>query len=288
VEGVLNIDKPQGLTSHDVVNQIRRLSGLRRVGHAGTLDPLATGVLLLCLGRATRLVEYMLGQRKKYEATIRLGQTTNTYDADGEIVVERPVNVSEETLVHALAHFRGSIQQQPPLFSAVKKGGQPLYQFARRGIDVERPLRDVTIYALELLEWSAPYLRLHVECSAGTYIRSLAHDLGETLDCGGHIVALRRTAVGNFTIGEAIRLRELTQDNLGLHLQPGDTAVAHLPRLDLAMVEAETLQQGRPLLSLASQSENTLARAYDSTGRFIGIVIHHEGFWQPRKMFLSP
>lgn len=285
VEGVLNVDKPQGLTSHDVVNHVRRISGIRRVGHAGTLDPLATGVLLLCLGRTTRLVEYLVGQPKTYEAVIRLGQATNTYDAEGEIVAERPVAVGIDDITAALSRFRGVIQQRPPIYSAIKKGGRPLYKLARQGIAMEAPLRTVTIYELQLLSWTIPLLAVRVVCSAGTYIRSLAHDLGQVLGCGGHLAALRRTAVGVFKVETAIPLAELNAENLPGLLQPGEATVQHLPRLDLSAADAARLQLGQQVTRQVDQLQAELVRAYAPAGRFIGVAAANGPYWRARKMF---
>jgi tRNA pseudouridine55 synthase len=287
VEGVLIIDKPAGITSHDVVNWVRRVSGLRRVGHAGTLDPLATGVLLLCLGRATRLVEYLVGQPKTYETAVRLGQITDTYDADGVVVAERPIPpLSAADIEGALARFRGSIQQVVPLYAAIKQGGQPLYRLARQGLDVTPPVREVTIYELTLLEWASPLLRLRVVCSAGAYIRSLAHDLGERLGCGGHVQALRRTAVGRFTVDAAVPLADLTTENLPAHLLPSDTAVVHLPRLDLSTLAATRLQQGQPVERDDAQPDASLVRVYNAAGHFIGVATARDTTWQAHKIFL--
>lgn len=290
-EGVVVIDKPAGITSHDVVNRLRRLSKIRRIGHAGTLDPLATGVLILCLGRTTRLVEYLVGLPKTYEATVRLGQTTNTYDAEGEIIQERPIAVEKHQLEKALTNFRGPIQQQPPLYSAIKHKGQPLYKLARQGIEVERPTRPVTIYELTLLKFQPPEVQLLVNCSSGTYIRSLAHDLGEALGCGGHIIALRRTTVGNFQVASATPLESLTAENWTEFLQPSDMAVAHLPHHDFSQVEAHKLQLGQRVpLSEKHADDNIEAlvvRAYDEDGRFFGIVTNEETHWRPRKIWLE-
>ncbi len=285
-EGVLNIDKPGGLTSHDVVNRIRRLTGIRRIGHAGTLDPLATGVLLLCIGRTTRLVEYLVGHDKVYEVTVRLGQTTNTYDAEGEVVMERPfTHLTTIQIEQALVPFRGLIQQKPPIYSAIKKDGQPLYKLARAGVEVDVPAREVTIHRLELLDVTLPELRLRVNCSSGTYIRSLAHDLGEALGCGGHVTALRRTAVGDFGVADAVPLADLTAQNWPEYLLAGDTAVTHLPRLDLSADQKTALQNGLRPPRQPSQPQSHLLRAYDAAGQFVGIVTAHEEYLQARKMF---
>lgn len=287
LEGILNIDKPQGITSHDVVNHLRRLSSIRRVGHAGTLDPLATGVLLLCIGRATRLVEYVTGRPKSYVATVRLGQVTDSYDAEGEILSEQEVSVSAEQIVEALSTFRGTSRQKAPIYSAIKQQGTPLYQLARAGKQVEAPVREVHIYDLELLAWQKPSAQIRITCSAGTYIRSLAHDLGQNLGCGGHITALRRTAVGDFHVQQAVALDDLDQRNWIDYLQPSDTAVRHLPRLDLLLDEAVDLQLGRRIPRKETHPDADLVRAYEPDGRFLGIVIFRDSGWQPHKMFLA-
>lgn len=285
LEGIINIDKPQGLTSHDVVNQIRRLSAVRRVGHAGTLDPLATGVLLLCVGRATRLVEYLVGLTKRYEAVIRLGQVTDSYDADGQILEEHEVSLTETEIREALQPFRGVIQQKAPAFSAIKRDGQPLYKLAREGIAVDPPLREVQIYQLDLISWEAPLIQIRVSCSAGTYIRSLAHDLGQQLGCGGHIEQLRRTAVGEFNSEQAVALNRLDKETWLDYLLPSDTAVSHLPRLDLSEAEAYRLQLGQRLPRMYGHPDAETVRAYDANGRFIGIAKSRDFIWQPHKIF---
>ena len=283
--GVLNIDKPTGMTSHDVVNRVRRVAETRRVGHAGTLDPLATGVLLVCVGRATRLVEYLVGQQKVYEATIRLGQTTNTYDADGEVIQERPLTFSPQDLENALSQFRGEIEQVPPMFSAIKQDGQPLYKLARQGKEVARKTRQITIDELSVLAWDAPHSTVRVACSSGTYIRSLAHDLGEVLGCGGHITTLRRIAVGDFGVDTAVSLNDLSPENVTSYLLPPDTAVAHLPRLDLTKQDSDDLLQGKQITSQSPQLPQTLVRAYNPQAQFIGVVTATDDGWRAKKMF---
>lgn len=288
VEGILLVDKPAGPTSHDIVAGVRRLSGIRRVGHTGTLDPLATGLLAICVGRATRLAEYMSRQRKSYEATIRLGQETTTYDAEGEVVAERPVGLSEEEIAAALDPFRSTITQIPPLYSAVKIDGKPLYRLAREGVEVERPLRTVTIFELDLVGWKAPLLELRIVCSSGTYVRSLAHDLGRALDCGGHVKALRRTAIGSFLVEEAVSLQALDKENLPKHLLPAEVAVRHLPRLSLTREDAVDLYHGRIIARHADQPEASLVSAFDNAGQFVGLVKSADEFWHPHKIFYRP
>ncbi|UCG25655.1 MAG: tRNA pseudouridine(55) synthase TruB [Chloroflexota bacterium] len=288
IEGLLCLDKSSGPTSHDVVNKIRRLTGIRRVGHAGTLDPLATGLLLVCLGRATRLLEYLVGQPKSYVATIQMGQETDTYDAEGEIIAERAVAVTMQQLSAALDTYQGQISQRAPLFSAVKVDGQPLYRRARRGEDVEPPVRVVTIYQLKLLDRQESTLVVGVKCSSGTYIRSLAHDLGQSLGCGAHLADLRRTEVGSFTLDDAIALDELSPQDWQEHMRPSDSAVSHMARLELTLDEAVTLYHGQSVEVRPGQTNHSPARAYDEAGRFVGIVTAEAARWRARKIFYQP
>jgi tRNA pseudouridine55 synthase len=281
--GLLVIDKPVGPTSHDVVGRLRRLVGLRRVGHAGTLDPLASGVLLVCIGRATRLIEYLVGLDKVYETTIRLGQATTTYDAEGEITAEKPVSLTVTAIEAALDRFRGRISQRVPPFSAVKQDGQPLYKRARRGEEFELPQREVTIHALDLLNYDPPLLALRIVSSSGVYIRSLAHDLGEALGCGGHVSALRRTAVGRFTLAGAVALDELTPVNITARLAPPEAAVAHLPRLEVGESDAVRLSLGQRLPAPPDAPAGDVA-ALGPDGRFLGVVGVDGGVIRPRKM----
>ena len=286
MEGILNIDKPQWLSSHDVVARVRRICATRRVGHAGTLDPLATGVLLVCVGRATRLSEYLMAQQKVYTATVRLGQTTNTYDAEGEVMEERPFShITAAAIEQALSLYRGPIEQVPPIYSALKVNGQPMYKLARAGKDVERKPRPVTIYELDLVNWSPPNLELRVVCSTGTYIRSLAHDIGETLACGGHITVLRRTAVGEFNSSDAITLDELAAQVSQDVFFATDQAVINLPRIDANDAETEALLMGQFIPCQSDEPEEALARVYDPTGEFFGILMRQGDVWRPKKMF---
>jgi tRNA pseudouridine55 synthase len=294
--GVLNIDKPGGLTSHDVVARVRRLSGERRVGHAGTLDPMATGVLVVCVGRATRIIEYLTDTHKAYRATIRLGVTTDTWDAQGQIVDERDWRgLEREDIEAALAHFRGPIQQIPPMFSALKHEGQPLYRLARRGVQIERPPRAIEIYALRLLDWRPPELEIEVECSKGTYIRSLAHDLGEVLGPGAHLAALTRLAVGHFTLDEAVPLATLEEDAargdwrrwlISLH-----AVLAHLPSVTVDEQQVQQIVFGQAVAltihnELDHDRQPAILCAYDDQRRLVAILrpADAQGFWQPHKV----
>lgn len=205
--GVLVIDKPGGMTSHDVVMRVRRILGVKKIGHTGTLDPMATGLLPLCVGGATKIARFLEGGEKEYRATIKFGVETDTYDAEGKVVAESDTSgVSEEMVLEALAQFKGKIKQIPPMYSAVKIGGTPLYKLARKGITVEREPKEVEISAIDVEEFTMPLLTMRITCSKGTYIRTLCHDLGSVVGCGAHLVALRRTRSGYFSIQDAITL----------------------------------------------------------------------------------
>jgi tRNA pseudouridine55 synthase len=292
IHGLLIVDKEAGWTSHDVVAWVRRLSRQRQVGHAGTLDPLATGVLVLCLGQATRLAEYLQGHPKRYQATIRLGEITNTYDAEGEVVERRPVPLlSQEDLIPYLQRFQGTITQRPPAFSAVKVAGVAAYRRTRRGEIVTLPPREVIIHELHLLSWSPPELSLEIACSAGTYIRSLAHDLGETIGCGAHLIALRRTASGPFTLADAVPLRELARwaatGEWVRRVLPLAEATRGMLRLTLTFQEAQAVRHGQPIIR-PSAAPDTLAAAFSEEGDLIAILHFDEArqLWQPRKVLV--
>lgn len=210
MNGVLIIDKPQGLTSFDVVRQVRRLCKVRRVGHAGTLDPLATGVLPVAVGSATRLVEYMMADDKTYQATLKLGAVTDTQDSEGQVLDEKDwQQVDRASLDLAVAGFVGEISQLPPMYSALKKDGKPLYQLARQGIEVERQPRSIRIDSFLIDDFSPPFVTFTVRCSKGTYVRTLCHDLGQKLNCGAHLTALRRLSCGQFDTSVSHTLEEL-------------------------------------------------------------------------------
>lgn len=245
LHGVLTIDKRIGLTSHDVVNFVRRVSGQRRVGHSGTLDPFATGVLIVALGQATRLIEYTHMLPKTYEAEITLGATSTTDDITGEIMASSGGVVSIQEIKKTLRGFIGSIQQVPPMYAAIKIKGKKLYEYARRGESIDIKSRTVTIYSLELLEYQYPKINIRVGCSTGTYIRALGRDIGATLGTGAYVSALRRTAIGKFDIQDASHLDKLSTGSLSTLLQPAETLVAHLPALTLDDKNVAQLQQGK-------------------------------------------
>lgn len=283
--GFLNINKPQGLTSHDVISRLRRSLKVRKAGHAGTLDPLATGVLVVCIGAATRLSEYVMQSLKRYQAVLRLGISTDTYDAEGRILRQRDISpVTRKAIARLLPVFEGDIEQVPPMYSAIKQGGRKLYELARAGETVERPPRPVRIDQLTLMDWTPPLLTLDVLCSPGTYIRSLAHDLGEALGVGAHLAALERTASGSFTIEEALSLDDLenTPDWRGA-LVPVDRALAHLPALRLNAQDANHVLHGRSIGGDTALGD--FARAYGPDDRFIAILKAAGPLWRPHKVF---
>jgi len=248
MNGVLVIDKPQGMTSFDIVRQVRRWGKIRRVGHAGTLDPLATGVLPVAVGWATRLVEYMMAGDKTYRATLKLGATTDTQDSEGQILEEKDwQHVDRASFDEAVAGFVGDIEQMPPMYSALKKDGKPLYQLARQGIEVERQLRPVRINSLEVDNFSPPYITFTVACSKGTYVRTICHDIGETLNCGAHMTALRRLSCGQFdeTVSYTLdELQELMDQGKSLPLLSPAEALADWPALTISGAVLGRLQDG--------------------------------------------
>lgn len=285
LHGFLNIDKPLHITSHDAVARIRRAAGQRRVGHGGTLDPAATGVLPIGLGEATRLIEYLVDGRKRYEAGIRLGVTTTTDDAEGATLNERPVPVLDEgTLYDALQTFVGTILQIPPMYSAIQVGGERLYDLARKGQHIDVPPRQVEIDRVELLRWTSPDLVIAVECGKGTYIRAVARDLGEQLGCGAHLTSLRRTAVGPLELSAAAPLDALIADRelLISSILPPEAGVAHLTRVDL---DAPTTQRVRNGLSISLPLiEGKIIRAHND-GKLVALLRYDDTAWQPFKVF---
>lgn len=306
LHGLLNVCKPRGYTSHDVVAVVRRTLGTRRVGHAGTLDPMAEGVLPVCVGRYTRLVDLISDRDKAYYAEIELGARTTTDDAEGEIVERREVPpLTPSDLEAPLARFRGRIDQVPPAFSAIKVAGQRAYDVARRGGVLELAARPVTIHRLDLVAWTPPKLAVLIVCSKGTYVRSLARDLGNLLGCGAHLTRLVRLWVGSFHLSDAVSLDEIgaaaAAGRVESVLQPADEALAALPAIVVPERRAIDLGHGRPWPTLpiaaaavpSGHAETAppsagatpgLTRVYDTSGRLLGLA-EHDGrrrLWQPR------
>ncbi len=298
MNGILNINKPWGKTSFSIVAMVKRLSGERRVGHAGTLDPTATGVLPVCLGQGTRIIEFLVDATKAYQAQIELGVTTDTYDASGKITQKQdPSRISQSQLESALTSFCGLTQQTPPMYSAVKYQGKRLYQLARAGIKVERESRPTKIYHLQLIDWQPPIFTIEVVCGKGTYIRSLAHDLGQTLGCGANLKNLIRLRCGAFNIRDAVSMPQLEDAfryGYWRHLiYPIDTVLLHWTAMVVSDNTERVIRNGSPLVlensdsSAPSSSENH-CRAYNPDGRFLGVLRFNpeRGQWQPKKVFL--
>lgn len=285
--GILIIDKPGDWTSHDVVAKLRGLLHERRIGHAGTLDPMATGVLPVFVGRATRAVEFAAEREKEYLATLRLGTITDTQDITGTILSTHPITATREAVVEALADFRGDIQQVPPMYSAIKREGKKLYELARRGQEVERTPRPITIHELELLDQPSPTdFTLRVLCSKGTYVRTLCHDIGQALGCGGTLAALRRTRSAGFSLNEAVTLEQVAQaeDPTAL-LLPVDSYFAGHPILLLKEGAAEKrLRNGSPL---SLDGRDGTYRVYSSRQEFLALARLERGRLTTIKSFFE-
>jgi tRNA pseudouridine55 synthase len=286
VDGVLLLDKPQGLSSNTALQRARRLLNAAKAGHTGTLDPMATGLLPLTFGEATKFSQMLLDADKGYEAVVRLGVETDTGDAEGQVIATAGVAVDRVKVEAALARFRGEIEQVPPMYSALKRDGKPLYEYARAGIEVERKARVVSIHALELLDFDGETFSIRVDCSKGTYIRTLAIDLGRALGCGAHLAALRRTRIGPFTASGAVTLEALEAAAEGeardALLAPADALVAHLPAIELDPAAAAAILQGRQL-PLPGTAPGLL-RLY-AAGRFLGLgETNGEGRLLPKRL----
>lgn len=287
VDGVLLLDKSSGMTSNDALQKARRLFSAAKAGHTGTLDPLASGLLPICFGEATKFAADLLDADKTYEAELRLGVTTDTLDAEGQILLTRPVAVSSADLEAVLPRFRGEIDQVPPMYSALKRDGRPLYELARQGIEVERAVRRVTVHALELLAFGGDTLRLRVSCSKGTYVRTLAADIGEALGCGAHLTALRRVAVGALAIEAAVTLEAIAtaldgeRDSL---LSPPDALLSSLPAIDLDADAAARFGHGNPVTAEGAEGK---CRVY-AAGRLLGIGERIGGRLHPKRLLRQP
>ncbi len=293
LNGIFCINKPKGITSHDVVARVRKLLKQKRVGHAGTLDPLASGVLPVCVGQATRVAEYLSESGKAYQAEIVFGTATDTYDAEGRVTAT--ASTSELTLhmiEEALEHFRGSLMQYPPRYSAIKIQGQPAYKRARAGETIELEPRHIVIYMLEILEWIPPRLTVNIQCSKGTYIRSLAHDLGMQAGCYAYLASLVRTRSGPFTISESISLEQVAEaadsGTIQRYIFPIDKAIEQYPIMELDAETVERVKHGNTF-SHEQANNSSLARVYDGSGTLIAIAEWDEEkqAWHPRKVFVS-
>lgn len=291
ISGVLVVDKPTGMTSHDVVQVIRKGSNIRRAGHTGTLDPRASGVLVVLIGPAVRLSEYVSASDKRYQAVIMLGTTTDTYDADGKTTSSSPVEVTEEQFETELQKFVGQIEQVPPPYSAVKVQGRKAYEMARKGEEVELEPRLINVYSLELLEWAPPEVVIDVNCSSGTYVRSLVHDLGARLGCGATLTGLRRTKSGRFTLRDAVPLRKLneafSEGTWYQYLIPAAEALSDWPTIELNHEQVEAIRHGHRIP--AETREQQKVCGVSEQGELVALMELDEATmeWQPRKVFFS-
>lgn len=294
LDGVLLLDKPIGLSSNDALIRAKRLYLAKKAGHTGTLDPLATGLLPLCFGEATKFSQDLLEADKTYEATMRLGIRTTTGDAEGEALETREVAADRAAIEAVLPRFLGEIVQVPPMYSALKRDGKPLYEYARAGQTVEREGRQVTIHALDLLACALPDVTFRVTCSKGTYVRTLAEDIGEALGCGAHLVALRRTGVGALTLEHAVTLDALSDAEAAERdawLQPVDALLSTFARVALDADEAKRFRHGQRLRLAAALAvgveEGARVRVYDEAERLLGVARLTDGVLAPERLVVS-
>ena len=293
----MNLYKPSGITSMEALRRVKRITGQRKkVGHGGTMDPLARGVLPVCFGQATRLMDYVIGGSKRYVMDVKLGESTSTYDAEGEITATRSFDgITQSQVESALEGFVGVVEQVPPMYSAVKVDGQRLYKLARAGIEVEREARSVEIHSIRLTRFAPPELTLDVECGKGVYMRTLAHDLGESLGCGAHVTDLERRSCGGFSASDSVSLEELEAEALGLggwlhRLCPVDWIVRDFRPVTVGPAAEKYLLNGQAV-SLGRQEINATYmeqfRAYNKDGQFLALVRFDraDNSWRPLKVF---
>lgn len=295
INGIVNIDKPKGATSMDVVRRIKRASKQKRVGHGGTLDPIATGVIPICMGQATRMMEYVVDGSKEYRGVVELGVETDTYDAMGESVREMDYSgVTAGGIEAALESYEGEVMQVPPMYSALKMKGKRLYDLARAGIEVEREARPVNVYDIELVDYTPPHAVIEVSCGRGFYMRSLAHDLGQALGCGGHLKDLVRLRSGPFSVSDAASLEEAEERFLGGDwgsiVHAPDAVVQHLKAIMVEKPVEAMIRQGRPVPAgpgVPASEPDERRRVYGADGGFVGILAYNasEAHWQPERVF---
>ncbi|MGF6189102.1 tRNA pseudouridine(55) synthase TruB [Serratia sp. 2723] len=301
IHGVLLLDKPQGLSSNDALQKVKRIYNANRAGHTGALDPLATGMLPICLGEATKFSQYLLDSDKRYRVIARLGQRTDTSDADGQIVQERPVNFTQAQLDTALDTFRGNIQQVPSMYSALKYQGKKLYEYARQGIEVPREARSITVYELQFIRWEGDELELEIHCSKGTYIRTITDDLGELLGCGAHVIYLRRLQVAKYPIARMVTLEQLNalleqaqeqgiapSELLDPLLMPMDSPAEDFPEVNLLPAVAGYVKQGQPVQAAGAPASGLVRITEGDERKFIGIgEIADDGRVAPRRLVVE-
>ncbi|MDV5353872.1 tRNA pseudouridine(55) synthase TruB [Kosakonia sp. SMBL-WEM22] len=301
VHGVLLLDKQQGASSNDVLQKVKRLYNANRAGHTGALDPLATGMLPICLGEATKFSQYLLDSDKRYRVIARLGQRTDTSDADGQVVEERPVTFTAAELASALESFRGNTQQIPSMYSALKYQGKKLYEYARQGIEVPREARPITVYELLFIRHEGDELELEIHCSKGTYIRTIVDDLGEKLGCGAHVIYLRRLAVSRYPIERMVTLEQLQElvqqaelqeipaaELLDPLLMPMDSPASDFPVVNIPSVVAAYFKNGQPVRASTTPGEGLVRVTEGEEGKFIGMgEIDDEGRVAPRRLVVE-
>jgi len=287
IHGVILLDKPIGMSSNQALQKVKWLFNAKKAGHTGSLDPLATGLLPLCFGQATKVSQYLLDSHKKYTTVIKLGETTDTLDSEGRVLETKPVNIADQQIEAALGQFRGAIKQIPPMYSALKKDGQPLYKLARKGEVIERPARDMTVYSLSAARLDNLHVELNVHCSSGFYVRSLAHDLGQALGCGAHVVELRRTDIKSINVEQAVTLERLQTACVESVLLPIDSLLAEMPQIEISDAQALSLTQGKAT-SANGLTTRELTRFYEPNKRLFGVgEVTSEGFLKTHRMFVE-
>lgn len=287
IHGVVLLDKPSGMSSNKALQIVKHHFNAKKAGHTGSLDPLATGLLPICLGQATKVSEYLLHSHKKYTTVIKLGQVTDTLDSEGEVTQSKEVNVSDAQIEQALAQFRGDIKQVPPMYSALKKDGQPLYKLARKGQVIDRPARDMTVYELTAQRLDECHVRLQVHCSSGFYIRSLAHDLGQALGCGAHVVELRRTHIKTVSVQQAASIESIQKSELSDVLLPIDSLLTEMPKLMISEAQRLSLLQGR-ITEANGLAATELCRFYTDQNKPFAIgEINKAGQLKTHKIFVD-
>ncbi|ELP8106426.1 tRNA pseudouridine(55) synthase TruB [Vibrio vulnificus] len=298
IDGVILLDKPTGMSSNDALQKVKRLYFAEKAGHTGALDPLATGMLPICLGEATKFSQFLLDSDKRYRVIAKLGERTDTSDSDGDVVETRPVNVTLETLEACIEKFRGESDQVPSMFSALKYQGKPLYEYARKGIEVPRESRKITVYEIILHRFEGEEVEMEVHCSKGTYIRTIVDDLGEMLGCGAHVTMLRRTGVAKYPYENMVTLEQLNElvDNanrdgiaprevLDPLLMPMDTAVEDLPEVNLIADLADMVMHGQAVQVLGAPTEGQLRLTMGEERRFIGVgEMNRDGKIAPKRL----
>ncbi|MDG2641138.1 tRNA pseudouridine(55) synthase TruB [Vibrio parahaemolyticus] len=298
INGVILLDKPTGISSNDALQKVKRIYFAEKAGHTGALDPLATGMLPICLGEATKFSQFLLDSDKRYRVIAKLGERTNTSDSDGEVVETRPVDVTLEKLEASIEKFRGESDQVPSMFSALKYQGKPLYEYARKGIEVPRESRKITVYEIILHRFEGDEVEMEVHCSKGTYIRTIVDDLGEMLGCGAHVTMLRRTAVAKYPYEKMVTLEQLNElleqahreeiapcELLDPLLMPMDTAVEDLPEVNLIPELADMVQHGQPVQVLGAPEQGALRLTMGEERLFIGVgEMNDDGKIAPKRL----